>query len=190
MVEIPQGMRVMNESGIVAPEKVDSLENILFMSKLNPTRDDIVCLAGLGLGVLQLEFDGELLVAASRLPVYEEPMKPFSPGSKAEYWVWSEDFSANPPCGWILQHLRPYSETSRHYHKAQTEVFRVLEGRFRLETSRSDSPDDIRTRWVLPGETAIIPPHTYHRLTTTGRPSLTVIEMRNIVEGNKDHHYR
>jgi mannose-6-phosphate isomerase-like protein (cupin superfamily) len=64
--------------------------------------------------------------------------------------------------------LEPGQATKRHYHRASEEVYFVLKGQGELEI-------DGETRFVRPGDAALIPASVWHSLENNGTSELRIL---------------
>jgi len=157
----------------------NSLEEVLFASTFNHDQQLGDAVLKKGLHFRELLFGNKSLTVISLFKFYKNIKKAISPTSGAYYLLWHEEEVENSKNGFLLQYLPPNSVTSKHYHKEQTEIFSLLEGKMILDTSESQSSLNV-------GDNYVVNPNVIHQLRTSHEPSLTVIEIKNV--NYKDHH--
>lgn len=166
---------------IIEVPTIFSLEGILFASFLHPNHPSKEIIAQQRLNSFELSFGDVPLLVVSPFTFYKKLKRAFSfPRSGAYYLLWHEENTGDGKRGFLLQYLPPHSETSKHYHKKQTEIYHFLDGMISLETLEG-------TFHLEAGGQHTVKPDVIHQLKTTDTPSLAVIEMTNV--DYKDHHY-
>ncbi len=159
---------------IITVPEFSSLDNVLFVSILNPSQSSKDIAAQQGLKSFELSFGDEPLLVLSSFEFYRKLKRSFSfPRSGAYYLMWHEENTKDSKHGFLLQYLPCHSETSKHYHQKQTEKYHFLEGMLSLETSEG-------TFHLNAGEQHTIKPGVIHQLKTRETPSLALIEITNV----------
>jgi len=88
----------------------------------------------------------------------------------------------------IVQHLKPNSATSEHYHGTEEEIFQ-LAGISSVSMRDHDQDWEERVKVLYPGDRLVIPPRTIHQIFTGDEQSSLSVPVK-MTTGKKDHFYK